>query len=51
MDMTQKEIQGAVRQMFRKHAHVTDRRVLDRLLYEGETNLSETMEMVRNTLI
>ena len=47
MDMSQKEIQKSVRNLFRKNAHVSDPRILDRLLYEGEIHLTETVEQVR----
>jgi len=45
LDMTQKEVQSSVRTLSRKHAGVSDPRIVDRLLYDGEVQLAETVEM------
>ena len=49
LDMTEKEVQNSIRRLFRRNAGVSDPRVVDRLLFDGESQLAETVQMVRLT--
>mmetsp|Transcript_17802 Transcript_17802/g.28819 ORF Transcript_17802/g.28819 Transcript_17802/m.28819 type:complete len:118 (+) Transcript_17802:82-435(+) len=45
LDHTEKQLRHDVRRLFNKNQGVTDPRVIDRLIWEGESHLEETVHV------
>ncbi|KAH9255343.1 hypothetical protein BASA81_006795 [Batrachochytrium salamandrivorans] len=45
LDLPEKEIRWRIKKMFHRHRDVTDNRVLDRVLFRGETELMEALSL------